>query len=61
MAAGNNERRPRPESGAQVDNDDAADSTVPCWICGRTLRAEKSVLLGIGPRCWSERMGAQHG
>lgn len=59
MAAGNVERRPLRESGAQVDHDDdTADSTARCWICGRSLHAEKSVLLGIGPKCWAERMGA---
>lgn len=58
MAPRNGERRPLPESGAQVDHDDdTADSTVRCWLCGRPLTAKASVLMGIGPKCWAERMG----
>lgn len=33
------------------------ESIVRCWLCGRALTAEPSRLLGIGPRCWAERMG----
>lgn len=58
MAPPNGERRPLRESGAQVDHDDdTADSTVRCWLCGRALHAEPSRRLGIGPKCWAERMG----
>ncbi|WP_425474825.1 DUF6011 domain-containing protein [Nocardioides cheoyonin] len=54
------ERRPPGEDRrSEVDNhDDAADSTdARCWICGHALTARESVALGIGPRCWSRRMG----
>jgi len=58
MSAPDVERRPPGESGAQVDHDDdTGDSTARCWVCGRSLHAEKSVALGIGPRCWDARMG----
>lgn len=59
MSAPNGESRPPArKGGAQVDHDDdTADSTVRCWLCGRPLHAEASVRLGIGPKCWDARMG----
>lgn len=58
MSAGKDERRPLPRSGAHdPDHEVTADSTVRCWLCGRPLTAPSSVLLGIGPRCWDNRMG----
>lgn len=58
MAAGNDERRPHDGAASSVEHlTNTHDSTPRCWICGRALHAEKSVALGIGPRCWDARMG----
>lgn len=58
MPPSNDERGPRTRTALHVDTNDSAHSTAPsCWICGRALYAKESVRLGIGPRCWSGRMG----
>ncbi|MER6973573.1 DUF6011 domain-containing protein [Nocardioides sp. NPDC000445] len=54
MSPGNDRGRPR-QDGPTLSN--TSDSSVRCWLCGRPLTAESSRVLGIGPKCWADRMG----